>query len=383
MSEVNIPLVVHVIHRLDYGGLENGLVNLINQLPRQRYRHAIIALTEITGFSDRLKNKDEIQIFSLRKKKGKDWGSYWRLFKFLRQLKPKVVHSRNIGTLDCLLIAWLAGVPVRIHGEHGWDVYDPNGTNKKYLWMRRIIDPFVSQFVTVSKDLRDYLVTRVGIEGTKVLHICNGVDTDRFLLRESMSKDLLPSGIFIPGCIVVGSTTRFNEIKDPLNLVRAFILLRSRMTSRGIDVRLLMVGDGPLRLVALKMLADAGVDHAAWLPGSRDDIPELLSTMDIYVLGSLREGISNTLLESMATGLPLIATATGGNLELIESRVIGELVPPADSEAMARVLEIYVSDPIMRKRHGAAARVRAVSEYSLKKMINAYQFLYDKWIYPA
>ncbi len=376
-----VPLIVNVVFRLDYGGMENGIVNLINQLPPHRYRHAIVALTDLTDFSDRLKHKDAIQLYSLRKKHGKDWVAYVRLFKLLRQLKPKVVHTRNIGTLDCLFIAWLAGVPIRIHGEHGWDTHDPDGNNAKYIWIRRMLGIFVHQFVTVSKDLRNYLVDRVGIRCTKVRQICNGVDTKRFYRRDIAQQSLLPSPIFPPECVVVGSTTRFNEIKDPLNLIRAFILLRPRMALHGVDVRLLMVGDGPLRSVALKMLADAGEHHAAWLPGSRDDIPELLSAMDVYVLGSSREGISNTLLESMATGLPLIATATGGNVELIEPGVTGELVPVADSEAMARVLAVYVSDPALRSLHGGAARIRAETEYSLNRMINAYRDLYDTWIY--
>lgn len=375
MSRPARPLIAHVLFRLDYGGMENGIVNVVNGLPEAEFRHAIIALTEASQFRERIKRVD-VAVHTLHKRAGKDWGAYWRLYKLIRQLKPAVVHTRNIGTLDCVFIAWLAGVPVRVHGEHGWDVHDPDGTNRKYIWLRRIFNPLVTHFVTVSQDLQRYLLQRVGIKPSKVTHICNGVDTQRFIPRNASPTAELPSERFPAGCVLVGSATRFNEIKDPLNLVRAFIALRQQLRGQIVEVRLLMVGDGPLRESALQLLREAGEEQSAWLPGSRDDIPALLRAMDVYVLGSLREGISNTLLESMATGLPLVATATGGNVELIEPGVMGVLVPVADSTAMAAALLPYVIDAALRQKHGEAARARAEREYSLTRMLNDYRNLY-------
>ena len=382
MSERARPLIAHVLFRLDYGGMENGIVNVVNGLPQSEFRHAIIALTEATKFRERIKRAD-VEVHALHKRAGKDWAAYWRLFKLLRQLKPAAVHTRNIGTIDCVFIAWLAGVPVRVHSEHGWDVHDPDGTNRKYIWLRRIFNPLVTHFVTVSRDLQGYLLRRVGIRSGKVTHICNGVDTQRFAPKDVLPAAEVPAERFPTGCVVVGSTTRFNEIKDPLNLVRAFIALRRQLHGQAVNVRLLMVGDGPLRESALQLLRDAGEEPAAWLPGSRDDIPALLRAMDIYVLGSLREGISNTLLESMATGVPLIATATGGNVELIESGVMGALVPVADSVAMAAALLPYLADADLRQRHGIAARARAEREYSLARMLGDYRNLYGTLLQRA
>ncbi len=375
MSNDRRPLIVHVLFRLDYGGMENGIVNVVNGLPGDQFRHAIIALTEVTRFRERIKRED-VEVHALHKRAGKDLGAYWRLYRLLCRLRPMVVHTRNIGTLDCAFMAWLAGVPVRIHGEHGWDVHDPDGTNRKYILLRRALNRFVSHFVTVSQDLRNYLEQRVGIEPRKITHICNGVDTARFAPRHVLPPIELPSERFPAGCVVVGSTTRFNEIKDPLNLVQAFIALRRQPAGRPADVRLLMVGDGPLRASAMQLLREAGEEHSAWLPGSRDDIPALLRAMDVYVLGSLREGISNTLLESMATGIPLVATATGGNVELIAPGVMGALVPVADPPALMAALLPYVLDADLRRRQGMAARERAEREYSLTRMLNDYRTLY-------
>lgn len=369
------PLIAHVVFRFDYGGLENGIVNIVNALPAGEFDHAIIALTEATQFAARIRRPD-VRVYGLHKRPGNDLRCYVRLWRLLRELRPAIVHTRNIGTMDCLFVAWLAGVRRRVHGEHGWDVHDPDGASRKYLTVRRLLSPFVHRFVTVSLDLKKWLVARVGIAERKVTQICNGVDTQRFRPASDAERKGLPAERFPASCIVVGSVTRLTKIKDPLNLVRAFVAVRKPLLALGHDVRLLLVGDGPLRAEVEVELDAAGESAAAWLPGSRDDVAELLRSMDIFVLGSQREGISNTVLEAMATGLPLIASATGGNLELVDDGVTGVLVPPGDSAAVAAALRRYVEDGATRRLHGAAARARAEALYSLNSMTNLYRELY-------
>jgi len=309
------PLIAHVVFRFDYGGLENGVVNVINGLPETLFRHTVIALTDASDFQRRIRRQD-VAVHTLNKRAGKDPGSYMRLFRLLRQLRPAIVHTRNLGTLDCTLVARLAGVPSRIHGEHGWDTYDPDGTNRKYRALRRMLNPTIDRFVTVSSELEQWLIQNVGIRAGKVQRICNGVNTDVFRPRSSPERTLLPAERFPPHSIVVGSVTRFMDIKDPLNLVRGFIA--ARREQRGSRLRLLMVGDGSLRAPAQALLDESGEAADAWLPGSRDDVAALLREMDVFALSSRREGISNTVLEAMASGVPVVASATGGNLELIE-----------------------------------------------------------------
>ena len=368
------PLVCHIVFRFDYGGLENGLVNLINGLPAAEFRHAIVALTEASEFRRRIA-RDDVEVHELHKRPGKDPRAYIRLHSLLRKLGPNIVHTRNIGTMDCAVVAALAGIPCRVHGEHGWDVHDPDGITPKYLRMRRMFGHFVRQFVTVSADLERWLVEKVGIEPGKVRRICNGVDTDRFSPRTGAGHGALESR-FPPGSVVFCSVTRFSEIKDPLNLVRAFVAARGRLLKCGIDARLMMVGDGPMRGAALELLTSSGCSGAAWLPGSRDDVAHLLASVDVFVLGSRREGISNTVLEAMASGLPVIASETGGNIELVQSGVTGALVPPGDSAALAQVVFDYACDAELRARQGAAARACAVHRFSLGRMIAEYRRLY-------
>jgi sugar transferase (PEP-CTERM/EpsH1 system associated) len=374
------PLIAHIVVRFDYGGLENGVANVVNGLSGGEYRHAVIALTEATSFRERL--RDGISVYALGKRPGKDPAAYIRLFRLLRKLEPAVVHSRNVGTLDCVVVAFLAGVPFRIHGEHGWDVYDPEGKRLKYRVLRRLVSHLVHRFVTVSEELRQWLVEVVGLPAGKVTRICNGVDTSKFRPRDAAAPpSRLPGAMRVDGAVVIGTVTRFSAIKDPLNLVDAFIRLRAAIPQ--ITLRLVMIGDGELRADALARLEAAGAADAAWLPGARDDVQELLSDMDVFVLGSLREGISNTVLEAMASGVPVIATATGGNGELIESGRTGELVPVGDAQALADAIRRYAADRQLRARHGKQARERAVAQFSLAGMVNNYRRLYDELLGSA
>jgi glycosyltransferase involved in cell wall biosynthesis len=119
------------------------------------------------------------------------------------------------------------------------------------------------------------------------------------------------------------------------------------------------------------------------MPGARNDIPDFLRALDVFVLGSQREGISNTVLEAMASGLPVIATATGGNLELIAANVNGRLVPPGDSNALSQAIVAYAEDAQLRREQGRASRVRAESEYSLTRMLKDYRLLYAEAVQGA
>src|SRR2546425_1122451 len=156
------PLVLHIIRHLIVGGLENGLVNLINHTPPERYRHGVICLTGYSDFRDRIHRAD-VPVIALYKREGHDLGVYCRFWKVLRRLRPAIVHTRNLSGLEYLIPATLARVPGRIHGEHGRDIYDLCGSNFKYNLFRKMMQPFVHRYVAVSSDLAEWLVHRGGI----------------------------------------------------------------------------------------------------------------------------------------------------------------------------------------------------------------------------
>ncbi len=369
------PLIVHVVHHLTVGGLENGLVNLVNRLQPAAYRHAIVCLTDYSDFRNRIKNPN-VDVYALHKRPGKDMKIYLDLWRLFRRLKPDVVHTRNIATLEAQLPALLAGVPHRVHGEHGRDSRDIDGGNAKYLLLRKVFRPLISQYVALSQDLQQYLQTQVGISGHKISHICNGVDTDIFRPAEDHSGKLLPDGFYGEEIFIMGTIGRMEPEKDPATLAKAFVRLVNEYPQGRQKLRLVMVGDGILLEQVKAILEKAGVSDLAWLPGERDDVPLLLRAMDVFVLSSLVEGISNTILEAMACGLPVVATRVGGNSEIVEEEVTGLLVPRSDPASLALAIHRYIDNPDLRHSHGAMARRRTVERFSIGEMVRHYQDLY-------
>lgn len=371
------PLIVHLIYRLQVGGLENGVVNLINHLPAARYRHALVCLADYTDFRERIR-RSNVPVLAMHKKPGQDFGLWWRLYQLFRQWRPAIVHTRNIGCLEAQIPAWLARVPGRVHGEHGWDIHDKDGSNLTYRRLRRLHAPLVQRFIALSGHLDDYLRERVGISPAKIVRIYNGVDLVRFHPGDSHA---LPAGFAAPDSLVIGTVGRMHGVKDQANLARAFIALNQQLPETlAARLRLVMIGDGPLRQTCLELLQQAGLDAHCWLPGARDDIPDILRAMQLFALPSQAEGISNTLLEAMASGLPVVATAVGGNPELVVDGETGALPPANDPQALADALAGYVLHPARMAQHGAAARQRALSRFSLQAMLDNYAHVYDQLI---
>jgi sugar transferase (PEP-CTERM/EpsH1 system associated) len=293
----------------------------------------------------------------------------------MREHRPAIVHTRNLAALEAVVPAWAARVPVRIHGEHGRDARDPDGRVAKLQWVRRTYSPFVTRYVALSGDLERYLVDRVGIAPSRIERICNGVDTVRFA-PPPQSGDGERACPFHEGHWIVGTVGRMDPVKDQPLLARAFVrALELRPAARD-RLRLAIVGDGPIRRDVEALLSVHGVPDLAWLPGERSDIPAAMRAMNCFVLPSLGEGISNTILEAMACGLPVLATRVGGNAELVDEGVTGTLVPAADVEALAAALLRYFDAPELAARHGAQGRARVERSFSLKGMIDRYQDLY-------
>ena len=371
-------MVVHVVYRFDMGGLENGVVNLINNMSSRNYRHVVLALTEVTDFRKRIV-RDDVVFLALNKPPGHALSLYPSLFRLFRELRPSIVHTRNLAALEVLVPAWAAGVSVRIHGEHGRDVGDFDGSSKKYQWMRRLYSPFVGHYVALSRDLASYLTDKVRISRKRITQVYNGVDAVRFSPTDDIQRPLIPGCPFVGAQLWrVGTVGRMQTVKDQLTLTRAFIRALEIAPELKSRLRLALVGDGPLREGCQLLLDTAGVSALSWLPGERDDVPEIMRGLDCFVLPSLAEGISNTILEAMACGLPVVATDVGGNADLVIHGVTGQIVPAGDVDAMAHSLVQLASSPELAQSMGRAGRQRILEKFSLDAMVGTYQGLYDR-----
>ena len=269
-------------------------------------------------------------------------------------------------------------MPVRIHGEHGRDVGDLDGSNVAYQRVRRLYRPFVHHYVALSRDLGQYLVDKVHVPLPRITQAYNGVDTERFHPSESDPPK-------IGGCPfdprqhwLVGTVGRMQTVKDQTMLAHAFVRALALAPELRARLRLVMVGEGPLRAESLAILATAGVVDLAWLPGERSNIADIMRGMHAFVLPSLAEGISNTILEAMASGLPVIATAVGGSAELVAHGQTGEIVPPADPQSMARHIVALAADPLRARNMGVAGRKRVEASFSMQAMVSTYRSVYDQ-----
>lgn len=370
------PLIAHVIYRLDYGGLENGLVNLINGMSRERYRHAILCLAGFSDFRNRIR-RDDVTVLSVDKRPGKDPAAYGRLWRHLRRLRPAIVHTRNLGTADLQWVALASGVRHRVHGEHGWDAADPRGESLRALRIRRLCRPATQRYIAVSKDIARWLHARVGVPDDRIRQIYNGVDAQRFTPQGSVPRDLPWPAEGTERPVVIGTIGRLDPIKNQGQLLETFARLVNAPGPLQGRLRLAIVGGGPEAGRLQERAQALGIAPLVWLPGSRADAPELLRSFDIFVLPSLNEGISNTILEAMASARPVIAAQVGGNGELIEQGVSGILYDPRDPGALQVAIGRYINDGELRTAHGAAGRECCLRRFAMGSMVEAYAGLYD------
>ncbi len=376
MTDESRPLILHVIHHFVTGGMENGLVSLINNMPQSRFRHTIVCIEDFSNFRDRLTRPDT-EVLALHRSAIGAWRMRLQLFRMFRRLRPAIVHSRNQSGLDALLPARLAGVRHCVHGEHGWDVHDLDGRRTKQMLLRRIHAPLVERYITVSQSLRDYLIRRVGVQPGRITTICNGVDTTKFKPVASKPAGVLPASFIGEGLVVIGTVGRVQPVKDQETLIRAFADLVRNNLKAAVAARLVVVGDGPLLDQLRRLTVELGIADVTWFPGDRTDVAQLLQSMDVFVLPSLAEGISNTILEAMATALPVAATRVGGNVELVRDGENGHLFEVGDANTLKQLLERYIEDPAVRLREGERSRALAVENFSLKAMVDSYQGAYE------
>lgn len=372
MSNGQQPVhIAHLLWHFGTGGLENGVVNLINKLPEQGFSHSIITLTgHQSEFAKRIKRPD-VQIYSLNKKEGHDWGTFYRLNRLLKQLQPDILHSRNLNTLELQLVGWWRRVPLRIHGEHGWDINDLAGSNKKYQWLRRLLQHFVHRFVCLSTESEQYLSAVIGIASAKITRICNGVDLDRFGNNAAAVFNELPAD-----ALLFGSVGRLASVKNHRLLLDAFAVLQNNPANQ--HCRLLLTGDGPCRDALEQQALTLGITDKVHFAGNRNDIAAIMQRIDVFVLPSLAEGISNTLLEAMAAGTAVIATAVGGNPDLMPPPLQQRnLVQSGNIGALADAMQQYAEQPDLVKLHGDLVKNYCQQHFSIDRMVQRYQALYQ------
>jgi len=312
-----------------------------------------------------------IPLFALGKRPGVDFGAIWRLSRLLREQQVDIVHMHNRAVyFQGVLGAKLARTPVLIYTKHGRNY----ARQRHRRWMNAWCNRQVDMIVAVSEDVRKVLLEIEKMPPDRVVTIVNGIDICKYAAAR-MGRDELRAEMGLPpGEKVMGIVARLSPEKDHDNLLQAF----AQVWRADGNITLLIVGDGKLRDHLESLARQLGVSDKTRFLGSRSDVARLLGVFDVFVLSSITEGTSLTILEAMAAGLPVVATDVGGNSALVADGETGFLVSPRNPDALAWAILKVLSDPGLAQAMGEAGQRRAEAEFGREAMARRYEAVYEK-----
>lgn len=357
--------VMHVIHHLQPGGMEYGLIKMVNGLAGGPVESIICSTTTASPAMKALL-APEVRVVELTRRAGNDPTLVWQLFQTFRRERPDVVHTHAWGTLvEGYVAARLARVPLLVHGEHGTLQLSPTQVRvQRWVWRR------TDRLLSVSSRLAERMASTVGVPLDRITVVRNGVDLARFgnTARADARREL---GVG-DDVVLVGHAGRLVEVKDQASLVQAASIL----AAQGRRFRIVIAGEGPLRSALEAQIARQGSGDVVQLLGHRGAVERLFAALDVYVLCSRSEGMPNTVLEAMASGVPVVSTQVGGADELVLDGHSGLLVPAARPDLLAEAIAKLIDDPALRRLMGEAGRRRATEAFSLAAMVGGYQSVY-------
>lgn len=360
------------IDELDLGGTEQQILELVRRLDRRRYAPLVVCFRP--GRVSREIEDAGVPVTALRKRATVDPGLVLRLRNLMRRQRIELVQTYLIGANTwARMAAVLAGVPVIVSSERNVDMWE----NAYKPAVARFLDRWTRATVANSEAVKAYLV-RKGLPAGKVRVIYNGVDLARFDLLATPETTKQDLGI-PPHHAMVLLLTRLEPPKAP----EVFLKAASRLAPHWPAVSFVVVGGGSLEQPLAHQARALGLEGRVVFTGPRRDVARILAACDVSVLCSLKEGMSNTVMESMAVGKPVVATPVGGNPELIEDGQSGYLIPVNDDAAVARRLEDLLGDPALAKTMGMRARTRIAELCSVDAMVRSTERLYDELLAEA
>ncbi|HHS84136.1 MAG TPA: glycosyltransferase [Gammaproteobacteria bacterium] len=346
------------------GGAEQHLKMLVGQMDSSQYKIDILQLGEVVPFKQG--NLGEVRVWHMPTGKllsPHGIGQMLKLFKFIRSNRHECIISFfESSDILAALMSRVTGVQCILSSRRDTGFRYSAKLRLAYRYIDRCFD----QIIAPSRAVYDSLINQ-GTSAEKIVLVYNGVDVARFSssdgqrLREQLaiSKDHL----------LLGIVARLSGEKDHLTLLQAVY----QLGQSGRKVALAVVGQGELKNRLIEEVSRLGLESCVHFLGVRDDIPQILAAIDIFVLSSVTEGMSNALLEAMASAKPVVATNVGGNPELVEEGETGYLIPAGNSAAMADAIGRLADNPAMRQRMGAAGRQRVKQLYSIEAMVKKYQ----------
>ncbi len=366
--------VGYVLHRMDRAGTEVLAGDLARRLG-DRYRFVFLCLDGVGVLGEELASEGFV-VTELGRRPGLDLKVAGRLRAAVRRHGIALLHAHQY-TPFCYaaLSRRLSAIPPILFTEHGRHYPDERKT--KRVWANRWLLKPTDRVSAVGRFVKQALIDNEGIAENRVEVVYNGIDPDAFPPADDASRADARRLIGVEDDIpLVMQVARFHPVKDHNTAVRAF----ARVVEDIPDARLCLVGDGAERPATEALAAELGIhDHVLFL-GARNDVDKLLPGADVFLLSSLSEGVSVTLLESMATGLPIVATDVGGNGEVVTHDETGLLSPRGNDKALAENLITLLNAPDKRRMFGRAGRSRLLETFTQDRMHRQYADLYRRML---
>lgn len=359
--------VLHVLQTMGIGGMEKRILRLCNGLDSAVYDIHAVSLRQTDGAMIDWP-RERHHFFPIAP--GMHVRRLFSLAKLMRDGRYDIVHSHNWATMLYGVVAGrMARVPVVLHGEHGLNDEDRKGVSFKRESVATFIAHMATRVVAVNEFIRSQAQERWRLPSSSVVSIPNGVDLDRFVPRPRIGRE---SG----DELVIGTVARFDPIKNLPCIIRGYDLFRKSRPQQ--KARLVLVGEGPLRGAMRELAAQSPYSEEIVFPGETNAPEDWYSQFDVYLNGSYSEGMSNTILEGMACGLPVVASSVPGNRAWLEECVHALFFESDNAADLARCLGVLADDRSLLARIGLANRLRVEAEYDNKKFLVRYHQLYQQ-----
>lgn len=355
-------------------GAQRQLLELVKGLDKKRFRPVVLTFRSGGSMEAEFKAIPRVRLISLERKEKSDFLYVFKVLRLLRRLEVDVVQPfLTPATFYGLIPALLSHTPVKIVTERsGIGLRNAPLGYRLYLRAEDFLTRYADIVVANSEAGREYLIKR-GIAPERVKVIYNGLNLTRLNSnRKDVERIRQALGLPTDGQ-VVGIMARLFPVKRHDIFLQAAALVNQAIP----ETRFAIVGDGPWRDYLEALSQKLGLESKVAFLGEQREVGPYLAAFDVAALTSETEGCSNSVLEAMAVGKPVVATDVGGNRELIDNGETGFLVPFGDPKALSEAIIRLLRDPVLARMIGERAKERTIHRFSLENMVNQYESLYE------
>lgn len=360
--------ILHIVLDMDLGGLQRIVSLIIRKIDKVKYNSYLCCLDRGGLFTDQI-TLDSAQTYRLNRKPGPfDVRMFIKLIGTLKKNKIDIIHSHNGCSMYAALAGRLCGVKGIIHTDHGRLVPD----RKTAIWEDRLASYMMDRFVGVSSQLTEYLASDVKVNKKKLTTIVNGVDSAKFVPFNNKERTVRRMNLgFNPDAKIIGTVCRLDPIKNLSMLIECIPEIVRIIP----DCQVIILGDGPDEKNLKDLARRLNLNSRIIFLGRVANVEMVMPLFDLYVNTSLSEGTSMTILEAMSCGLPVVASAVGGNTGLVD-KSNGAVFPHDRADLFQKSVVSLLSNPIILEKMGKESRERVVRRFSINRVVEQYENLY-------